>query len=1657
MKKVFAVAKVAAFLTVLLFFTLFITTCGGGAAGGAGGASIPENEYTTHNPGGWGGGGSSGGGGGSGGGVNMTGGTPLVVERYEDPVTGTFAGSQLNDLIAAIQNNSSRSNSVFYVPFYVVGDPVVRQARVTKGRTKVEKFEHQYKATCSIPPSTITSVFYYYVEEGINLASITTAEMTGWQCQEDGSVHNGSHITNITGDVSLVPVYASGAGPVNAGVLKTDLHTAAIPDVGEIWDYAQQTSVQDGTAYITVPPPPMTALYNENGSAVTWSGNYVVNININSTPIEFTFSSGETQSKQITNIPVGATISASATINVTGSSRYASLTTPQLSTTIQAGGNLDMYFSYPYTCHIPSSLQSYTVVSGVNSGAYKNNGTPTDISSKRPTPESFEYNGQTLYFIGWSRNAADTVPEIAGDSIPANGTYHGALDFYAIFSSCSVSISIHDHTGMNSNIIAENSQNYDITLTATPAGDLPENSTYTWTIESPSSNPPVSLPPGSGTPSVSNKSITVTPVTGRTGTATIKVTATDGAHTASSTINVIVAGISLDTTIDPIVIVNGGNATITASVTGGYSGGIDYSWNKSGNSVSVTNANNPTRTITATEGGKATITVGATLTENSLGLVLSKTIDVYVLDLQLTGSGLTQAGNGYGLMTTMSNTAGTSVSASLDGPNMPATTFTWAYGTGSSAYLELDGTTGTPRKITPKAAGTGTVTVSTSYGGVTVSKTINVSVVGLSLTEGPIYITKGGTYDITASVPNYGSGITYEWSVSGSSVTLPGPTSIISSSGTTGLTKTVEATQGGKSTITVTATITATNTQLPSKTIDIYGLDFQLTGTGLTSGSDDANYNLAMTTANTSGIPITAQLAGTGMPATTFTWTVNSNATDYIELQGTDNNTNDATDTRTVKPKAAGSDKTFTVSTTCAGITLTKTIHVNVAGLELTCNKSFDKSAGTGTVTAEVVGYSGTPTDWTWQSTNTNVATAGQSTPSGNQCTMTLNFQNGGKTTVKIDVTVGSSTLHAEKEVYILDLQLSGVDASKIAVSDSGSPGVHYDVIMPASSGTQASLTANLVGFTSDVSFTWSPVTNATINGTGGTRTIVTDGTTGAYNFTIQATYDNESITKTVKLYTAGLTLTGNDTLYWDPNDNTHILSLALTPVGGISLDYITGDPSAYSSSNTSVATASLANSGATCYVNGQNGGSANITVKAKISGTSIILTGIKQVTILKFNITGLSSSPTELQLGQSRQVTAVLNGAPDPSAVTYTWQYSGSDLVLSATTGSSITVTPMSGAGSPKTLTVTATISGTDYGPIQLSVMPTQLTTTYLSDYISNLPAGNREHPNVLPAIQGLTIDNWTVIKTALQNNNTKYVDLSATTLPEGITDMNQAFMSRSKLVKPPTLPSTVTKMDYCFSGCTNLTEAPAIPAGVTTMAQCFYNCYQLTTPPQIPANAVVTDMSNCFSSCENLETAPQIPASVTNLSGCFGGCSKLVTIPPLPENGAENMSFCFAYCSSLENAPAIPTTVTDMTCCFQGCSKLETAPAIPAGVQDLSGCFQLCEALKNVPVLPDGIIDMMDCFERCTSLENAPIIPASVKEMRSCFARCPALKGTITLNTILPDHDADGTWMDCFKDCNPTNIEKIIVRDSFTLDKVKTYGIYVEQAALRDKVVIE
>lgn len=157
------------------------------------------------------------------------------------------------------------------------------------------------------------------------------------------------------------------------------------------------------------------------------------------------------------------------------------------------------------------------------------------------------------------------------------------------------------------------------------------------------------------------------------------------------------------------------------------------------------------------------------------------------------------------------------------------------------------------------------------------------------------------------------------------------------------------------------------------------------------------------------------------------------------------------------------------------------------------------------------------------------------------------------------------------------------------------------------------------------------------------------------------------------------------------------------------------------------------------------------------------------------------------------------------------------------------------------------------------------------LGAYIAALPTNSPTTPHRLPPISGLNAGNLGTLTGILQAIGDysigtgwtpvgTFVDLSATTLPSGITSLAGAFSDCYTLVKAPVLPAGVEDLSNCFARCRSLSNAPAIPAGVKNMESCFICCDVLTTAPVIPAS--VTDMSNCFQS--SFSTGPGLSNSL-------------------------------------------------------------------------------------------------------------------------------------------------------------------------------------------------
>lgn len=213
------------------------------------------------------------------------------------------------------------------------------------------------------------------------------------------------------------------------------------------------------------------------------------------------------------------------------------------------------------------------------------------------------------------------------------------------------------------------------------------------------------------------------------------------------------------------------------------------------------------------------------------------------------------------------------------------------------------------------------------------------------------------------------------------------------------------------------------------------------------------------------------------------------------------------------------------------------------------------------------------------------------------------------------------------------------------------------------------------------------------------------------------------------------------------------------------------------------------------------------------------------------------------------------------------------------------------------------------------------------LADYIAALPPGTADAPNRLPPISGLNAGNLGTLTGILQGIGDysigtgwtpvgTFVDLSATTLPSGITSLAGAFSDCYTLVKAPVLPAGVEDLSNCFARCRSLSNAPAIPAGVKNMESCFICCDVLTTAPVIPAS--VTDMSNCFQS--SFSTGPGlsnplvIKANITDpakIANVFSSAYYL---------GSVNVYFVSEESKSVFLADSSNSTLIDASRCHVG-----------------------------------------------------------------------------------------------------------------------------------------
>ncbi len=269
--------------------------------------------------------------------------------------------------------------------------------------------------------------------------------------------------------------------------------------------------------------------------------------------------------------------------------------------------------------------------------------------------------------------------------------------------------------------------------------------------------------------------------------------------------------------------------TLSASVVNG-SGTASFTWAVTeGSSATLDGTTGSSRTLApGSAGGKSVVTVST----NVNGRTLSKELTVYVFDLALSGgtslSAPTPPDTSYSLMMTTSDTAGKTVTASLNGSGMPAVTYSWTCADPALNYIIMDDSNSTSGTFTvkPKAAGTTSFSVMAYYNGSLTpvcSRTVDVTVAGVTITGSPVVkkggtaVTLGATFQGFTTTPTVSS---WSWAWKAGSASLATITSPASS--TPSLTS---ATEGGKTTLTVSAVVGGITLTAEK---DIYVLDLKV-------------------------------------------------------------------------------------------------------------------------------------------------------------------------------------------------------------------------------------------------------------------------------------------------------------------------------------------------------------------------------------------------------------------------------------------------------------------------------------------------------------------------------------------------------------------------------------------------------------------------------------------------------------------------------------------------------------------------------------------------------------------------------------------------------------------------------------------------------------
>ena len=409
-------------------------------------------------------------------------------------------------------------------------------------------------------------------------------------------------------------------------------------------------------------------------------------------------------------------------------------------------------------------------------------------------------------------------------------------------------------------------------------------------------------------------------------------------------------------------LVKGGTLTLVSTVEPADASNKNVKWSSSNESVATVDANGK---VTAKAAGTATITV----TTEDGGKTASCVVSVIsaIESVSLDRNSLDMVEGDTEILT-----------ATISPSDASNKDMKWSSSDEGVATVDANG------KVTAKAAGTATITVTTEDGGKTATCTVTVSskvinVSGVTLTPSTTELIIGGTVSIAAEVsPSDASDKSVTWSSSDESVATVSSTGVVTAKSVGTAVITVTTTDGGK---TATCTVTV-------NPILVTGVSVSPATLALTEGENQT---------------LSATVSPDNATDKSVTWSSSDESVATVDADG--KVTAKAKGTATITAKANdGSNK----SGSCT-VTVSEMVY-HVTGVSLNTNTITLTIGGIQTLSATVAPENASNKDVSWSSSDESVATVSSTgvvtAKSVGTAVITVTTTDGGKTatcTVTVD------------------------------------------------------------------------------------------------------------------------------------------------------------------------------------------------------------------------------------------------------------------------------------------------------------------------------------------------------------------------------------------------------------------------------------------------------------------------------------------------------------------------------------------------------------------------------------------------------------------------------------------------------------------------------